>query len=196
MGEDFRAAEQRLSHLMADELPQGMAKHTNRVVTLANTLAERHRLNAPLARLMAQGHDLVRHVPPAELLARAEARGLAIDPVEREAAVILHGPIGAIELMERMDINEPDVLFAIRWHTTGHPSYTPEAWAMFVADKVEPRKVRRWPALEEVRNLADHSLEQAALRYLDLRLDEAIRDGLQVHPMATLTRNHLLRELK
>src|SRR5690606_4280709 len=103
-----------------------------------------------------------------------EERGIAIDPVERDAPVILHGPVGAAELAERMDVEAADVLFAIRWHTTGHPSYTPEAWAMFVADKVEPWKVERWPALAEVREIAEESLERAALRYLDLRLEEAV----------------------
>lgn len=76
-----------------------------------------------------------------------------------------------------------------------------EAWAMFIADKVEPHKVARWSALQAVLDAAlgedggARSLERAALVYLDLRQDEAVREGLPVHPMATLTRNHLLRTL-
>ncbi len=181
---------------MASELPAGMLAHIDRVVAVADELARRHGLDVPLARLMAQGHDLVRAVPPADLLARAEGRGLTIDPVERDAPVLLHGPIGALELRERFGVTNPRVFDAIWHHTWGHPDYTPEAWAMFIADKVEPNKARKWKALRTVHRIAlEQSLEAAALRYLDARLKEAVREGFTVHPQATLTRNHLLRRL-
>ena len=182
-----------LRALMLPELPAAMAAHIDRVVELADHLARRHDLDVAAVRLAAQGHDLLRHVPPAELLARAEARGLAIDPVERDAPVILHGPLGALELEERFGLEDPAILEAIRWHTTGHPDYTREAWAFFVADKAEPAKVERKPALQAVRDLAEQSLEAAALAYLDLAL-EAVRELRQpVHPLATLARNALIR---
>lgn len=178
---------------MATEVPAGMMRHIDRVVKIADRLARRHHLDVTRARLMAQGHDLVRAVPPEELLRRAEARGLTIDPVERDEPVILHGTIGALELAERFDMTDEGALFAIHWHTTGHPDYDGDAWAMFIADKVDPHKVKRWPALAEVRDLAKTSLEGAALKYLDLRLIEAMERRWTVHPMATLTRDALLR---
>ncbi len=190
-----------LRERMAAEVPAGLLAHIDRVVVLTERLAALHGLDVPLARLMAQGHDLLRAVPDAGLLARAEARGLTVDPVERDVPVILHGPLGALELRDRFAVDDPRVLDAIWWHTTGHPDYTAEAWAMFVADKVEPHKLERWPALQTVLDAAlgadgrAPSLDRAALRYLDLRQDEATRDHLQIHPTATLTRNHLLRRL-
>lgn len=187
---------------MAAEIPAGLLAHIDRVVALTDRLAALHGLDLLLARMMAQGHDLLRAVPDAELLARAEARGLPVDPVERDVPVILHGPLGALELRERFAVDDQRILDAIWWHTTGHPDYPAEAWAMFIADKVEPHKVERWPALQAVLDAAlgadgrAASLERAALVYLDLRQEEAIREHLQVHPMATLTRNHLLRRLQ
>ena len=178
---------------MLPELPEAMAAHIDRVVALADQLARRHGLDVARVRLAAQGHDLLRAVPPAELLIRAEARGMPIDPVERAEPVMLHGPLGALELEERFGVTDRGVLEAIRWHTPGHPDYTLEDWAMFVADKVEPEKLRQAPALLQVRDLAEESLPRAALAYLDQRLTEAVAKRWQVHPMATLTRNSLLR---
>ncbi len=186
---DDRALRER----MLPELPPPMAAHIDRVVALADELARRHHLDVAATRLAAQGHDLLRAVPPADLLARAESRGLAIDPVERAAPVMLHGPLAALELAERFGLEDHAILEAIRWHTPGHPDYTREAWAMFVADKVEPAKVDRTPALAPIRELADRSIEGAALAYLDLRAREAIELGWQIHPQATLARNALLR---
>ncbi|TAJ19545.1 MAG: hypothetical protein EPO65_06480 [Dehalococcoidia bacterium] len=170
-------------------------------MALTDRLATLHGLDVPLARLMAVGHDVLRAMPEQELLGRAIERGLTIDPIERAVPVILHGPLGALELTERFEIDDPRVFDAIWWHTTGHPDYSAEAWAMFIADKVDPHKVERWPALQSVLDAATGddgkvaSLERAALLYLDLRTEEAVRERQQVHPMATLTRNALLRRL-
>lgn len=194
-------AERSLRERIAAEVPAGLLAHTDRVVSLTDLLATQHQLDVTLARLMAVGHDVLRAMPEQELLARAIERGLTIDPVERNVPVILHGPLGALELTERFDLDDPRVFDAIWWHTTGHPDYSGEAWAMFIADKVEPHKVERWPALQAVLDAATGedgrhaSLERAALVYLDLRMHEAVREGQQVHPMATLTRNALLRRL-
>jgi predicted HD superfamily hydrolase involved in NAD metabolism len=177
---------------MTPELPAGLIAHIDRVVTLAAHLASRHGLDVASTRLAAQGHDLLRAVPPPELLERAEALALAIDPVERAEPVLLHGPLAAIELSARFGVTDNVILHAVRWHTTGHPDFTREAWAMFVADKVEPDKVRRRPALAVIESLAERSLHAAALAYLDLTLQQALTDGWQLHPMANLARNALL----
>ena len=177
---------------MAEELPEGLVAHIDRVVALGDELARRHGLNVAEVRLAAQGHDLLRAVSDEELLARAEARGLELDPVERTTPVMLHGPLAALELRERFGVEDLAVLEAVRWHTTGHPEYSREAWAMFVADKVEPSKVSRTPELGGIREMAERSLEGAALAYLDFGLVEATRLRWQIHPMSTLARNALL----
>lgn len=194
-------AERTLRDRIAAEVPAGLLAHIDRVVTLTDRLATLHGLDVPLARLMAVGHDVLRAIPEPELLGRAIERGLTIDPVERDVPVILHGPLGALELNERFDLDDPRIFDAIWWHTTGHPDYSDEAWAMFIADKVDPHKVERWPALQSVLDAATGaddgvaSLERAALLYLDLRTADAVHEGQQIHPMATLTRNALLRRL-
>jgi predicted HD superfamily hydrolase involved in NAD metabolism len=177
---------------MAPELPDGLLAHIDRVVALGDELARRHGLNVAQVRLAAQGHDLLRAVGDEELLARGEARRLELDSVERAAPLMLHGPLAALELRERFEVEDEAALHAIRWHTTGHPDYSGEAWAMFVADKVEPSKVSRTPELGVIRELAGESLEAAALAYLEFRLAEAIERRWQVHPMSTLARNALL----
>src|SRR5688572_1194785 len=86
---------------LAAAVPTGVFAHIERVVAVAGELAEVHGLDVPRARLAALGHDVLRAVPPAELLARAEACALPLDPVERAVPVILHGPLGALELHDR-----------------------------------------------------------------------------------------------
>ena len=180
-----------LRALMIASMPPGLAEHTDRVVLLAGTLARRHGLDERRTLLAAQAHDFLRAQPEAVLLADADARGLLVDPVERAVPVLLHGPLAALTLRERGWVTDPLVLDAVRFHTTGHPEYRLEAWAMFVADKVEPHKLTRWPALHAVLELAEHSLEAAALVYLELARAKAEREGWASYPLAESSRRAL-----
>lgn len=182
-----------LRERMLAELPPRLSAHIDRVVTMARDLAARHDLDVALVALMAQGHDLLRAIPPEELLRRAERRGITIDPVERAVPVLLHGPLAAFELRERFEVGDEQVLDAIRWHSTGHPDFGLEQWACFVADKAEPLKVAGRGALRRVAELAEDSLETAALAFLDQNLARAVYEGWQVHPLAIDTRNALLQ---
>lgn len=181
-----------LRRLIAPGLPEGLLAHIDRVVAIADRLVSRHALDRRRTLLAAQGHDVLRAIDGASLLTLAGERGLAVDPVERAVPVLLHGPLGAIDLQERFGVSDQAVLDAVRWHSTGHPDYGPEAWAVFVADKVDPQKVEQWPQLAAVAELARESLEAAALAYLDLGLERAAERGWQIHPLALRARNALL----
>ena len=202
-GADDGAAARALRARMVPGTPPALLAHADRVAALAGRLARRHGADIARTLLAAQGHDLLRALPGAELLARAEARGLDPLPVERRRPVLLHGPLGALELRERFGVRDPLVLHAIRWHTTGHPAFGPEAWAVFVADKAEPAKLERRPELQRVLDLAADSLERAALACLDLRLGRpgrraarTARGGFAPHPQALAAREALAARLR
>ncbi len=177
--------------LMAPELPPGLLEHIDRVVATLEPLARRHGIDVRRALLTAQAHDLLRAVGPESLLAEAEKRGLTILPEERQAPILLHGPLGALELQDRGWMDDPELLAAAKWHTTGHPDFGQLAWAVFVADKVEPEKMLHWPALQAVAELAEESVENAALLYLALNRRKATREGWTVHPLAEAARRAL-----
>jgi predicted HD superfamily hydrolase involved in NAD metabolism len=177
-----------LRALMAPELPDSMAAHIDRVVSLARELARQHGADDERAALMAQAHDLVRAWSKGQWLTEADARGLDVLDIERAEPVLLHGPIGALLLEERGWVADRGVLDAVRYHTTGHPAYSREAWAMFVADKVEPNKLARRPALQRVVDAAMRSLQAGALAYLELELLERRSEGVEPHPLAEETR--------
>ena len=189
-------AEAKLRTRLAEVCPPRLMAHMDRVVEVADELATRWNLDVPLARYMAQAHDVVRHLSDAEWLERAAAYGIEASEVERAAPVLLHGPVGAEELRRNFGVNDPRVLHAVWWHTPGHPEYSLEAWAMFIADKVEPQKAKRWKALKKVhRDALEVGLEAAALRYVELRMKEGLREGYLIQPEMLTTRNALLTRI-
>ena len=60
-------------------------------------------------------------------------------------------------------VRDPNVLSAIRCHTTGKVGMLPLDMIVYLADKIEPSR-RSYPALEKVRELAQSDLV-AAMRY-------------------------------
>ncbi len=174
-------------------LPRGLAEHVERVVAEADRLAAAFgELDREQVALAAWGHDIARALSPQELLTRARGFGLEVSPVEEEAPILLHGPVGAEILRQEHGIDDRQVLAAARFHSTGRAGMSLLEKVIFVADKIEPGKVRAKPALARVRELADRDLDAAILEYLDQMLVVAREEGWPLHPQAVAARNELL----
>ncbi len=175
-----------------DVLPSGLREHIQRVRVVARQLAQRHGVDAALADLGAAAHDLGRAMKGDVLLARAREYGLPVHLVEERKPLLLHGPVIAAWLERLPDAVAPEVIEAVRWHTTGHRGMGRVARVVFLADKLDPEKVREWPELERVRGLAQEDLDRALLAFLDLELAYFLRQGYLVHPESVELRNTLL----
>ncbi|KPK47689.1 MAG: hypothetical protein AMJ77_02260 [Dehalococcoidia bacterium SM23_28_2] len=174
-------------------LPKGLADHVERVATeadwLAGGLGEPTRERVELA---AWGHDIARALSSQELLDRAREFGLEVSPIEEEAPILLHGPVGAEILRRDYGIDDPEVLAAARFHSTGRAGMSLLEKVVFVADKIEPSKVEAKPGLSRMRDLADRDLDAAILEYLDQMLTVAREEGWPLHPQAVAARKELL----
>jgi predicted HD superfamily hydrolase involved in NAD metabolism len=176
-------------------LPEGLRAHIERVEAEAVRLAPLHGVNEERARLAALGHDLVRHKKGQELLDLAAAYSLQPDAVERASPILVHGPVAAAMLARDYGVEDAEVLAGIDCHTTARAGMSKLEQVLFVADKVEPHKLAKEPALAEVKELAEGDLDAAVLRYLDLNLQEAIRRAWQVHVRSLEARNELVQRI-
>ena len=174
--------------------PDWLRGHVARVVGDARRLARRHGLDEARCAAAAMGHDLFRHCQPPDLLSASRERGIAIHPVEAASPIILHGPLAAAYAQSELEIDDPLVLDAIRFHTTGHPDYPDESLAVFVADKIEPRKLARDRSLQAVAAAAEHNLRDAAALFLERRLTRQLHGGELLHPLAVESRNAWLAD--
>ena len=175
-----------------DRLPQGLQDHINRVTGIARELAPHHGLDPELAALGMQAHDVARAIPGLELLSLAESLNLTVDPVQLHVPLLLHGPVGA-ELLQREDGLEDDSLYqAVYWHTTGHPSLDQLGKLVFLADKLDPQKLPRYPYQPHLRELALNDLDAALVEFYTREMVSLVRQGQLVHPAMLEARNALL----
>lgn len=178
-------------------VPIGVYEHSERVAELAGDLMSLRGDAPDTAVIMGFAHDICRHFSNEEWLKYAEKMGMLVSDLERRYPVLLHGPVGARILKESFDIESKDVLEAVRYHTYGHPTFSTSAWAMFVADKIEPRKVERnarLGAISELSRDASCSLPEIALAILNFQIGELLADGREIHLMQLATRNFLISE--
>ena len=118
---------------------------------------------ALLAGLM---HDCAKCMPNAKKLKVAEKHGLEVTEIEQKNPFMLHAKVGALLAEKKYDIEDQEVLSAIRWHTTGKPDMTLLEKIVYVADYIEPKRDKA-PNLKEVRKMAFVDLDQALLKILE-----------------------------
>jgi predicted HD superfamily hydrolase involved in NAD metabolism len=175
-----------------EALPKGLRDHVLRVEAEIEWLARRYDVDPERARLAALGHDLVRHKSESELLVLAGEYGLHPDVVETAAPVLIHGPIAAKILVRDYDYSDGEVLSGIDCHTTARTGMSMLEKVLFIADKIEPQKLDRSPAWREVGDLARNDIDVALLRFLDLRIEEAVAERLPIHERMLEARNALV----
>jgi predicted HD superfamily hydrolase involved in NAD metabolism len=171
--------------------PPRLLAHVERTLATALPLARRWQVDETRVELAVWGHDLHRHRRNDELLALAWELGEKPDPIEISQPVMIHGRLAAATLARQFAVGDAEVLEAVRRHTTARPGMSLLEQVVFVADKVEPRKLKR-PHAHEIAALAQVDLRAAVLCYLDTMLEAAARGGWPVHDMCHAARNELL----
>ena len=173
-------------------LPKGLQAHIYRARDIAIELARKHDIDSQCAALGALAHDICRAMPSQELINHAARLNLPIGLVERHAPVLLHGPVGAEILRQEEGLSDQSLYQAVYWHTTAHPSLDPVGKVVFLADKLDHQKIKRYPYQPYLRELALVNLDSAILEFLTRELIALTSQGQMVHPMVVEARNALL----
>lgn len=148
-------------------------EHTLGVMYTCASLAMRY--SYPMQDALYAGllHDCAKYMGADELIKAAEKHDLPITEAERRNPSLLHAKLGAYYAKERYDVTDPQILHAIRVHTTGIPNMNLLDKILFVADYIEPNRDKA-KNLTELRNHAFINLDETitmilrdTLAYLD-----------------------------
>ena len=180
-----------------ESLPDKLRAHIFRVRDVGMDLAARHGIDEARAELAILGHDVARAAKKKEILRQADRFELSLLDIERRSPITLHGPVGAELLRHEDGLDDDEILDAVRYHTMGHPTLTPLGLLVFIADKLEPNKIKSYPYQQELRHIANESLHQAVLEFLCRESAMRLQRRRPVHPASVATINALLlREAK
>lgn len=141
-------------------------QHTMGVMYTAAALAMCHRIDVERAQVAGLLHDCAKCIPNAKKLKLCKENNIPVSEIELQTPHLLHAPLGAYIAKEKYHVEDPEILSAIMWHTTGKPDMTVLEKIIFIADYIEPLRTKA-PNLEEIRALAFSNLDRAV--YLTLR---------------------------
>ena len=152
--------DERIDRLREKLTPQRF-RHTLGVEEAARRLACRYGADEDKAAEAALFHDCAKCAyTREEMIAICDQAGIELVDNEREITSILHAPAGAALARSEYGVTDPEILDAIRWHTTGHAGMTLLAKVVFLADAIEPYR-KPYPGIDRVRRLARRSLDEA-----------------------------------
>jgi nicotinate-nucleotide adenylyltransferase len=123
-------------------------------------------------------HDCTKYATKEEHLAICARYGIELDELERSSEKLLHSKSGAA--LAKYVFGQTDEIFtAIRYHTTGRGNMTIEEKILYLADYMEP--CRKFPGVEEMRAMAERSLDKAVLMGVRMSIQEMLERNRMVH---------------
>lgn len=163
------------------ELKPRRFSHSLAVAAYARRLAGLHGISQKQAEEAGILHDCAKCLPLKEMQRIALNHRLTEDPAFLESGALLHSIVGAQVARDRYGMEDPEVLEAIAYHNTGHSGMSRLAMCVCLADSIEPTR-ENYPGLEEIRNLAETSLERALLKSLERTASFVRQQGKYLHP--------------
>ncbi len=154
---------------MKKELKKALDKeryeHTKGVMYTAAAMAMAHGASIEAAMTAGLLHDCAKCIPNSEKLALCEKHHILVAPAEAENPSLLHAKLGALLAESEYDITNPEILHAIKVHTTGEPDMSVLDKIIFIADYIEPGRDKA-PNLDKVRKLAFRDLNACMAQIL------------------------------
>lgn len=170
-------------------------EHTLGVEFTAAALAMRYGGSVMDAQIAGVLHDCAKCLSDEKRLKICRKHGIPVSEVEQRNPFLLHAKAGACLAEEKYEVrNKPEVVNAIRYHTTGRENMELLEKIVFVADYIEPGR-RHAPNLPEIRRLAFENLDAAVLRILEDTLKHLKKSGGEIDSMTeTAYRYYLDRQ--
>jgi len=165
--------------------------HTMGVVEEVERLAAYYPIDLEKARWAALLHDCAKEYSADKKRVLCKLWGIQLDEILKANIDIAHSLIGAESARRDFNINDPEILQAIRYHTTGHKGMTPLDKVIMLADYTEPYR-ENWGPLQEMRRLSHTDINQALILGTSYTIKEEEKAGRPIHPWSI----DALKELK
>lgn len=164
--------------------------HTLGVVEEAQKLSLRYGADPEKAELAALLHDLGK-ANDIDMLLKIESEfDIILKEKLQKHGALYHATVSRKLAFERYNIEDQDLLNAIRYHTTGRAHMSLLEKIIYIADCIEPS--RCFSGVEELRVAAYQDLDRAMLISLENTIGHVIANGLILHEDTVRARNFLI----
>ena len=150
---DFAKIEKKLSKYLDEDRFQ----HTMGVMYTSACLAMVHGYDIKDAQVSGLLHECAKCIPNKKKITMCEKNKIDITEFERTNPFLIHAKLGAFLAKDKYKVEDPEILSAITWHTTGKEDMTLLEKIIYIADYIEPAR-NKAPRLTEISRLAFEDL--------------------------------------
>lgn len=182
-----------LIEAVSAQMPDKRWKHTLGVMESSIQLAEQYGADPERAETAAILHDVAKYWPVERMREIIEQNDLNLDLLRYDKQM-WHAEVGAFVAEKEYGITDPDILNAIRFHTSGREDMSLLEKIVCLADYIEPG--RDFPGVDKIRKLAKVSLEDGLVAGFDSTISLLLEKRRGIFPLTVLARNDLVRILE
>lgn len=139
-------------------------------------------------------HDITKNISDEEQLQLLKKFDIMLSCAEKASPQIWHAITGALLLEHEFGITDPDILSAVRYHTTGKEGMSKAEKIVYMADLTSAD--RNYSDVEDIRAAVNISLDEGIIRVLKFTIPNLISRGLVVHPDTLNAYNELVIKMK
>lgn len=173
---------ERYRRLARENLRDRRYQHVLNVTRLSGELAEHYGEDVLLAQAAGLLHDITKQQPLDEQLQILQKSDILFDKTFFATTNVYHEATGFLYARDILGITEPEVLNAIRYHTTGRAGMSRMEKIVYLADATSYE--REYADAERLRQLAFTDLDGCMLEVLAFTVEKLV--GLRV-PIVTDT---------
>ena len=179
---------------LKDNLKPSRYGHTLGVVNTAIKLAEIYGEDKNKAEIAALCHDVAKNMSNDELRKIIDNENIILSIDEENTQELWHSIVAPVIARKVFEIEDKEILDAMRWHTTGKEDMTNLEKIIYLADLIEPS--RMFEGVDEIRGLAYKNLDSAMLKALTHTTIYLLTKGCAVDINSVKARNYLVYNTK
>lgn len=158
-----------------DKLSKKRYTHSINVANAALELARRYGADEDKAYIAALLHDCAKEMPVEEQLALAKHSQLDVSDIELQAVPLYHAIAGAEIARAALDVKDPEMILAIRYHTVGCGNMSLLAQIVYLADLIS--EDRDYKDVKKMRKFAAQSMEKAMFEAFRFSIKDSAEKG-------------------
>ena len=169
-------------------------EHSIGVSRTSQQLALRFGADSYQAKIAGLVHDCAKGLTQQQMMDAVNHYNICLDTITITEKELIHGPLGGAMAQDIFEIDDLNILDAIRYHTTGRTNMTILEKIIYLSDFIEPS--RSYPGVAQLRNIAFKDLDEAVIKAFNNTIEYVIHLGSLIHPLTIDARNDMLMKRK
>nr|WP_317357103.1 nicotinate-nucleotide adenylyltransferase [uncultured Tyzzerella sp.] len=170
-------------NILKQNLTEKRFNHSIEVAKEAKKLAIEHNLDKEKAFLAGLVHDCCKCFSLPKIYEACEKYNFKLDDVLQKQPDLAHSFLGYYVAKDIYNIDDENILNAIKYHTTGKKNMTELEKIIYIADYIEPTRAY-FDGIYEARELAYKNLDRAMSYILENTIQFNRKKGRIIHPLS------------